>query len=195
MPGRFIVLEGPDGAGTTLHSRLLAESFEVNNQPVLLTAEPTAGPIGSWIRALLQQKEAMPADALQLLFCADRAWHMETQIIPALEAGKTVICDRFALSTLVYGSSVGLDSDWLTTINEKFLQPDCTILALPPFEVCLERLARRAEHDMFEEPELLRAVYNAYRHYADTHPEIQVVDTSGRKEDTAAQILSLVSSL
>jgi dTMP kinase len=194
MHGKFIVIEGPDGAGTTSHAQLLEENLRAQGIATLLTAEPTPGPIGKWIRVLLKGEEPMPSDALQILFCADRAWHIQHDIKPALEAGKTVICDRYALSTIVYGSALGHDAAWLTAINDGFLKPDLLILTLPPYETCLERVSRRSENDIFEEPKLMRTIYDGYRSYADTHPHVHVVDTSGSKENTAAAILALTQA-
>ncbi len=96
-PVSFIVLEGPDGGGTTTHSARLAQHLRAAGTDVLLTAEPSDGSIGTHISSILDEHRPMPADALQLLFCADRAQHLAQVIEPALREGKTVICDRYAL--------------------------------------------------------------------------------------------------
>jgi len=166
MHGRFIVIEGPDGAGTTLHAKLLAERLQQDGRKVLLTAEPTDNPIGTWIRTILRGREILPADALQLLFCADRAWHVAQVIRPALQEGTIVISDRYALSTVAYGTVQGLDTQWLQSIGDGFAQPDCTILALPPIQVALERLGRREAHDIFEQREVQERLHDVYRDLA-----------------------------
>ena len=192
MKGRFIVLEGPDGSGTTLHSRLLAERLQKEGVPVLVTAEPTDGPIGRFIRMLLKGEERVPSSALQLLFTADRAWHVENVIRPALAEGKTVISDRYAPSTIAYGMALGLDQDWLKNLNKEFIQPDREIFALPPLAVCLERLGRREERDILEQENLQEKIHAAYAALAKEDRSIAVIDTSGAKEDVAEQILSAV---
>ena len=87
MTGKFIVFEGPDGSGTSYHSRMLAQTLRNEGKNVLLTAEPTSGPIGTLIRTTLKEGDGFPAESLQLLFCADRAWH-QREIRSALERGE-----------------------------------------------------------------------------------------------------------
>lgn len=188
----FIVLEGPDGAGTTKHSAILADRLTRKGREVVLTAEPSDGSIGTFIRSLLKPPtgaRAMPIpspQALQLLFCADRADHVDRIIAPALATGKTVICDRYSLSTIVYGSAQGLDVEWLDAINAAFPQPDRIILLLPPYSVCSERIGRRATHDLFEEDSFAKIVYDGYREIED--PLMPVIDTEGKVEEVAEQV-------
>ena len=194
MPAKFIVFEGPDGAGTTLHSRLLVKRLENEGHKVLLTAEPTDGPIGKFIREKLKKPvgansyTSLPANALQLLFTADRAWHLATVIEPALKDGKIVICDRYIPSTLIYGEALGLPIQWLKDLNKNFIQPDQLFFLLPLFEVCLERLSRRTERDSFEQEELQRRVYEGYERMAKQDSTIRIFDTAGDKEAVARTI-------
>ncbi len=192
MTPSFIVLEGPDGSGTSLHSRLLAERLQREGHDVLLTTEPSDSAIGIWIRTLLKEKTTMDPAALQLLFCADRADHIATVIKPAIAAGKTVICDRYAPSTLIYGDVLGLDVDWLEDINAQFVQPDVTLFTLPPFEVCQERLSRRDERDLFEGTDFQRRIYEAYEKYVAEDQAVIVVDTSGEKAAVADEIFEKI---
>lgn len=184
--GKFIVLEGPDGAGTTKHSELLAERFQKEGHDVVLTAEPTDGAIGEQIRNILHSGVLPSAAALQLLFCADRADHIARVIEPALQAGKTVISDRYALSTVVYGTAQGLDPTWLTSVNAAFPKPDVTFLLLPPFEVCAERINRRKSRDAFEVDTFQKQVYQQYASLKDQ--ALIRIDTSGPKEKVAEEI-------
>lgn len=186
MNGRFIVLEGPDGSGTTMHVALLAERLRNEGKTVLQTCEPTQGPVGQFIREHLK-KESLPADTLQLLFTADRAWHLQKDVLPALERGETVISDRYWLSTVVYAEALGINADALQQLNQTFIQPDVQIILLPPFEICQERLGRRAERDILEEDSLQKLVYNGYTEKAKTMG-IPLVDSSGTIEETAALI-------
>jgi dTMP kinase len=182
----LIVLEGPDGAGTTRHSKLLAERLMKEGRDIILTAEPTDGPIGVQIRSMLQGKRLPDAAAVQLLFCADRADHIARIITPALAAGKTVITDRYALSTIVYGAAQGLDRGWLSSINAAFPKPDIIFLLLPPYEVCAERVRRRATKDQFEADAFQRKVYAQYE--AARNSEMHLIDSSGKLEDVAEEI-------
>jgi len=193
MNGTFIVLEGPDGSGTTTHAGLLADRLSARGAECLLTWEPTDGPIGLSIRESLK-KGGLPASALQLLFCADRAWHIENVIQPALEQGKIIICDRYALSTLVYGVALGLDGSWLETLNNKFIQPDVQMVLLPPYEATFERVGLRATKDILEEETLMKKVYDAYAYEAKRQGLI-VIDTSAELNSVAGRIESIVMKI
>lgn len=190
----FIVLEGPDGAGTTTHAALLAESLRKKGNQVLLTAEPSTGPIGSFIRQQLAAHSIPSPAALQLLFVADRAWHVETVILPALRANTIVVCDRFALSTLMYGTALGLDPQWLRSINSQFPLPDKEIITLPAFEVCMQRIAKRSTTDVFEQPRMARQVYEAYAEWATSNGK-HIVDTSKDQLSVAKDIELIVNDL
>lgn len=190
----FIVLEGPDGSGTTKHVELLVARLQKLQKPVLGTAEPSGGPIGKSIREFLSSGE-LPPDALQLLFTADRADHVHRCIAPALGAGTAVVSDRYFHSTIAYGEALGLPSSWLQSMNTNFVQPSCVIFALPPFAVCQERLGRRATKDTLEGDELQRKVYDRYVALAKEDPRIHTVDTSGEKEVVHETIWDIVAPL
>lgn len=125
----FIVFEGPEGAGkSTLAARLAQEIGE----RAVVTREPGSGEFGLAIRRLLLEGGGIPPWSELFLFLADRANHVETVIRPALQAGKTVLCDRYADSTVVYqGHARGLDLDFLRAANHMAtggLIPDVTVL-------------------------------------------------------------------
>ncbi len=110
-PGLFITFEGGEGSGKSTQARLLAEAFEQANQPCLLTREPGGTPQSEAIRQLVVTGDAdrwMPISEL-MLFQAARVEHYYHKILPALEVGRAVVCDRFADSTRVYqGIAKGL---------------------------------------------------------------------------------------
>lgn len=185
---QFIVLDGPDGSGTSTHSALLAKKLESHGHDVLLTAQPSDGPIGQEVRHILNGKHDISPDALQLLFCADRAQHVAETIAPALDAGKTVVCDRYSYSTLVYGEALGLDRGWLQGVNDAFLTPDLTIIALPPLKVCLERIGIRGTEDILEGQSLQTKVYQGYANISGEN--IVTIDTSADIESVSEMIWS-----
>lgn len=193
MKGKFIVLEGPDGSGTTTHSKLLAQALRAEGKDVLLTAEPTDSTIGKFIREQLSSKTIESPSALQLLFCADRAWHIEKVIKPALAAGKTVISDRYVISTLIYGEALGLDPDWLVRVNTPFLEPDIMIIALPPLHICLERIMKRKQLDVFENTRFQKLVYDLYEKAGVEDESAIVIDTGGERKDVSSLILDAVN--
>lgn len=194
MKGQFIVLEGPDGSGTTTHSDILAKKLAREGRDVILTAEPTDSAIGRFIREQLKNKSIPSPTALQLLFCADRAWHIEHVIKPALEEGKTVISDRYVISTLIYGEALGLDPDWLLSVNTPFVEPDIMMIALPPLHVCLERINKRKQLDVFENTAFQKKIYDLYEKAGADDDSVQVIDTSGTQEEAAKRIFDAVNA-
>jgi len=141
--GVFIVIEGLDGSGKTTQAMLLAEKLS-RTYRVHLTAEPSRGKIGTFIReGILYEQVRLPVEAEALLFAADRIEHMQTELKPALDEGKIVICDRYTYSTLAYQGSAGLSLDWIKTTNARALQPDFAIFIDVSPEKVLERLQRK----------------------------------------------------
>ena len=145
--GRFVTLEGPDGAGKSAALAALASSLGAAGRAVTMVREPGGTPLGEAIRVILMDgrlQHSGPADAL--LFNAARAQLVATVIRPALDRGELVICDRYADSTLAYqgyGSGVALGAlRALATVSTGGLVPDRTILFDVPVEVGLERRLR-----------------------------------------------------
>lgn len=189
MKSLFIVLEGPDGAGTTTHAKLLAERLESEGHEVVLTMEPTEGEYGKKVREALcgggVARYAPTPEEIQQLFCADRAEHVTQVIQPALRAGKIVICDRYIPSTLIYGEASGVSRALLEEWNVGFPAPDLLFLLLPPFEAAWKRVEKRDERDAFEQEVFQRKVYEGYMRYASEHPKVRVIDTAKTKEESA----------
>ena len=155
MPGLFITLEGPEGAGKTLQAERLAGALRERGARVRLTREPGGTRLGEEIRSIvlaraLDGDAGIAARADALLFNAARAQLVAEVIQPALEAGDTVICARFADSTLAYqGYGAGLPLDELraiAAIATAGLVPDLTILLDVPPEVGLARKAAEARN-------------------------------------------------
>ena len=148
-PGRFIALEGGEGAGKSTQARLLAQALEARGIAVVLTREPGGTPGAEAIRALLlgTEGEGWGPRAEALLFAAARADHVERLIRPALAVGTWVICDRFLDSSRAYqGGGGGLrDADILALhqIGSEGLLPDITLLIEVSPEVAAARLALR----------------------------------------------------
>src|SRR5674476_252166 len=141
--GIFIVIEGLDGSGKTTQAKFLAKKLEKTHK-VLLTAEPSLGKIGTFIREdCLYEDKRLPTEAEALLFAADRIEHMKNEISPALDEGKLVICDRYVYSSLAYQGSAGLSGDWIKTINARALEPDFAIFIDVSPERVLGRLHRQ----------------------------------------------------
>lgn len=115
----FITLEGGEGAGKTTLLNRLAAQLESQGRPTLTTREPGSGSIGPTIRRLILESATMVPAAELFLFLADRANHVAEVIMPSLLAGRVVLCDRFADSTVVYqGAARGYELDMLIELNQ-----------------------------------------------------------------------------
>lgn len=163
---RFITFEGGEGSGKTTQIKLAADWFRERGIPALSTAEPGGTPLGRKIRELLLNRGSwtIGAEAELLLFAAARAQHVRETILPALEAGQWVLCDRFADATLAYqGFGRGLDAGFIRTLNAfsaQALKPEMTLLFDLPVEAGLARAKKRAAggrpeaaEDRFEQEE------------------------------------------
>jgi dTMP kinase len=141
--GNFFVIEGLDGSGKTTQAKLLSKRLYQSHK-VWLTAEPSRGKTGTFIRDYcLYGEKRLPTEAEALLFAADRVEHMYSEILPALEEGKIVVCDRYVYSSLAYQGSAGLSLDWIRTINARALQPDFAFFIDVAPERVIERLQRK----------------------------------------------------
>ncbi len=196
----FITLEGGEGAGKTTQIGLLADWLtETLGKAVLTTREPGGTTLGKSLREMLLAPGQGPAPVTELLlYAADRAEHVATVILPALEAGKVVLCDRFIDSTCAYqGYGRGLDLNVIAQLNEIAtggLMPDLTLwLKLEP-EI---GLSRRIERDRLEAAGLAfhQRVYEGFTAIADHEPQrVIAIDASQSVETVAASIRSAVQA-
>jgi len=195
----FIVFEGIDGSGTTTQCELLVGYIEELGYPVVRTREPGGTPFGEKIRKLfLDPAEEICFSTEMFLCAAARAQHVNEVIAPALQAGMTVVCDRFIASSLAYqGYGRRLGVDVVQQVNSyavgEYL-PDLTIYLDLPVEVARQRRENRAGRpdrlervgDLFQE-----TVRLAYRELAGQHPETALVLDGTLDRDTlAAEIQS-----
>ncbi|MCW1298000.1 MAG: dTMP kinase [Candidatus Parvarchaeota archaeon] len=196
MKGAFIVFEGPDGAGLSTQAELLDKYLRKKGYKVVLTKEPTIGLIGGLIKAALKNEWKTSPLAMQLLFTADRAHHIDMEILPAIDKGKIVISDRYFFSTFAYGEASGLDVEWLKKLNSKFPMPDLTIFIDVPVDVSIERIkASRFEMELFEEKEKLEKIRKAYLKIAEIYNSDKTVVIDGTKsvEEIHAKIVKIVA--
>lgn len=146
---QFISLEGGDGTGKTTQLKALEKHLLSRGQACLVTREPGGTALGRLIRRVLLETGGQPvtSPAELFLYLADRAQHVQEVILPALKAGRIVICDRYTDSTLAYqGYGRGLDLELLRRLNDianSGVQPDLTLLLDCPVELGLSRTAQR----------------------------------------------------
>lgn len=166
--GLFIVLEGPDGAGISTQTALLHSGLTQRDLKAIATKEPTSGPIGSVIRQALTHRLVYPPsapigdDVMALLYSADRLDHLRADILPRLEAGTHVVCDRYRLSSYAYqGTSLG--QDWVRALNNRSIAPDITFFIDVPPEISQQRIEARGGYvELYETDERLRPIYANY---------------------------------
>lgn len=169
VAGRFIVLEGIDGSGTTTQGRALVACLEEAGIAARFTWEPSSGPVGCMLRQLLTGSAEVSRDwdCMALLFAADRLDHVSRDIRPALAQGITVVCDRYDLSSLAYQSATASTESaampWIRTLNQRALRPDLTlVLDVDPDLAEARRAVRGAPTDLFERRDLQRRLAEIY---------------------------------
>ena len=202
MKPLFITVEGIEGAGKSSNIAFAENLLRSHGHDVLLTREPGGTPLGEELRQLLLGHKHDGMDDLTelLLMFAARAEHLHNKILPALEAGKWVICDRFTDATYAYqGGGRQLDTSAITTL-ENLVQgsrrPDLTLLLDLPVETGLARAAKRSEPDRFERQKLdfFQRVRDAYLQIARQQPaRVKVVDASLELDRVQEQISDILT--
>lgn len=204
--GRFITLEGIEGAGKTTVAQLVNDWLTARSIPVRMTREPGGTPLAERVRNIVLERgpEPLSAEAETLLMFAARSIHLENLIRPALAGGHWVICDRFTDATRAYqGSGRGVDAGWIEDLARRVLQglvPDCTLLLDLPVEVGLARARRRSgvAADRFEaqHEEFFERVRAAYLEIARREPQrMHVIDASAPLEAVQQQVTAALESL
>jgi dTMP kinase len=195
-PGFFIDIEGLDGSGASTQVRLVSQRLRSMGLKPYLTKEPTKGPIGKLVRSALKGEfNSLPPSSVQMLFAADRGRHLEGEIIPRLKKGEMVITDRYAWSSVAFGS-LDLDKEWLFGLNKDFILPDLTIFIEVSPGVCLERIAKERETlELFERRKDFADVWDTYHYLATKYwwAKIVVIDGEQPVEKITEEILSAIS--
>ncbi|MGA0333406.1 MAG: dTMP kinase [Kiritimatiellia bacterium] len=197
LPGKFLSLEGGEGCGKSTQALRLQHTLEQKGISVVMTREPGGTPTGEMIREILQHHasgENITPVAEVLLFAASRAQHVQNVILPALRAGKWVICDRFVDSSLAYqAGGRDLNFDQILQVNEIALGgcwPDCTLWFDLPLQESRQRMTDRgAAPDRFESEagSFHERVLKAYARIQAQFPErIQRID-AGRPVEAVAE--------
>ncbi|HLG85703.1 MAG TPA: dTMP kinase [Alphaproteobacteria bacterium] len=200
--GRLITLEGGEGAGKSTQARRLAEWLRQRGVAVELTREPGGSPGAEEIRALLVTGEPGRWDPLSelMLHYAARRDHMVRTIVPTLDAGRWVVCDRFIDSTLAYqGYGLGIPIDTITGVRRAVMgdfEPDLTLILDVDLETGRERTASRAGGE--DRYERMGAAFHAriregFRKIAADEPNrCVIVPTGGPVDEVAATIAAAV---
>lgn len=204
--GRFITLEGIEGAGKSTVARLVCDWLTARSIGVRLTREPGGTPLAERVRQVVLERgeETLTPVTETLLVFSARAIHLENLIRPTLARGEWVVCDRFTDATRAYqGSGRGVDPGWidaLATVVHGDLRPDCTLLLDLPPAVGLERARRRSgvAADRFEaETEaFFTRVREGYLEVARREPHrVKVVNAALELQAVQAQVVSVLEGL
>lgn len=211
IEGHFIVLEGIDGSGTTTQTSRLSDSLRARGLPAHTTREPSDGPIGVLIRQILTGRVVTPGPhgvrpptwaTMAALFAADRLDHLEAEILPNLNDGVTVVCDRYDHSSVAYqtvSSGRGEDaSAWVLELNGRARRPDLTlVLDVSPEVAAGRRGTRSGGPELYEVSDMQVALADFYGKIDELFPDDRIVhidanqDVEGVAEAIWAEVLQL----
>ena len=199
MKGKFITFEGCEGSGKSTQVKLFCEYLDKNGVEYLLTREPGGTKIAEKIRGIILDVEnaEMSNETEALLYAAARAQHVSEKIIPALNEGKLVICDRYIDSSLAYQAYArGLGYDYVSSVNSYAFNncmPNYTVfLNIGPTEAFI-RKGGQDKDDRLEQAGLKfhEEVYKGYKKVIEKDPErFLLIDCSGEIENTHTNIIN-----
>lgn len=200
--GKFVSFEGCEGSGKSTQLRLLAERLDRDGVSYVMTREPGGSAISEQIRKIILDGNnmAMCDECEALLYAAARIQHLKDTVIPALEAGKLVICDRFVDSSLAYqGAARGLGTEYVAGINSLAIEkysPDLTVFLDIPPDKAFSRKHGADENDRMEKQglEFHKRVYEGYVGLFEKYPRICAVECGGSKYDTHENIMTLLKN-
>ena len=199
--GKFLVLEGIDGSGTTTQLDRAVAYVSSLGHPAVATREPSAGPIGRLLREALLGRLGMPNGAgmdgrsMALLFAADRVDHLQREVEPHLAAGTTVISDRYLLSSLAYQAEEA-ERDWVLGLARGILRPDLTLLLDLPIDVAAKRReAAGRPLERYDADSYLAKVSANYRALACQDSSVVVLNGAMSKDEVADAMCLAISPL
>ena len=195
------MVEGLDGSGKSTQA---AKIFQYLNEPqnklifglkgVHLTREPTSNLIGGLIRSQLSHDWRSSQECLQLLFGADRAYHLEKEVLPLLRKGIAVVCDRYFFSSFAYGGTTPKMMRWLLEINKNFLMPDLTFFLDVSPKTCIERIeGERYTVTLFEKEKELARVRKNYLKLAKEFKNFFVIRGEESAEEVTKEIFAILN--
>ncbi|BDZ75367.1 MULTISPECIES: dTMP kinase [Methylophaga] len=205
MIGKFISIEGIEGAGKSTQIQFIKTYLERFNQTVVVTREPGGTPLAEEIRELLlkPREERMSDDTELLLMFAARAQHINQVILPALSEGKWVVCDRFVDATFAYqGAGRGIHEERIAALSEwtlAGLKTDLTLLFDLPVDVGQQRVNQRLlQKDRFEQEktDFFEKIRHCYLERAAAEPErIQIIDAEKSITAIEQQVSNILDKL
>ncbi len=200
--GKFIVFEGTDGSGKSTQIRLLSQYLQNKGVPVFITHEPTASTIGEVLRACMSGGMDTDERAIALLFAADRLDHIQGVggIKEKLDAGYTVLCDRYYFSSFAYNGGI-VPLEWVIELNRpamQLLRADLTVFLDVNVEEAMRRVFRRSERERYETVERQMLTREKYLEVFERFKEeenIAIVASETTKEATQEKVRALAVKL
>ncbi len=202
--GRFITFEGTEGVGKSTQLQNAADTLESLGVEFIVTREPGGTPMAESIRELLLAPREEPVNEMTelLLMFAARAQHLHTRILPALAAGKWVLCDRFTDATFAYqGGGRGVPKERIAILESLVqgeVRPDHVILLDAPVETGMARARSRGELDRFEQEavEFFQRIRNTYLERATAAPaNYHIVNAALPLEQVSEGVTGLLRAL
>lgn len=202
LPGLLVAFEGADGVGKTTQAHLCADALNARGTAALFLYEPTReSEWGLRLRELMKSGRGTPLEEFEL-FKKDRAYDVETNILPALAAGKVVCIDRYYLSSMAYQGALGvaeLSPERIRRENEAFApEPDLLLYFDMPLEDALRRItANRGEAlNTFEQADYQQRVRNVYaQSVISNFKNAAIIDASGTPEEVAQAVMVQVQKI
>jgi len=202
-PGKFIALEGIDGSGKTVEAHLLAKALKKQGKKVFLTKNPTNGPLGRFIRKMLQGKIDIPLVSFQYVFSADRQVQ-QLDIVEHLKKGDIVISDRYFWSSVAYGVADKEGADYensakqeviaqsILSMYNQFIVPDITFYLDASIETGLSRRHDTdKEKELYENTEKLKKIEKGYKWLLQEFPkEFTIIDAERTKKEVHKEIMT-----
>ena len=199
--GKFLVLEGIDGSGTTTQLDRVVSYVGSLGYAAVATREPSTGPVGRLLREALLGHLGMPDGAgldgrtMALLFAADRIDHLQREVEPQLASGTTVVSDRYLLSSLAYQAEEA-EREWVLSLARSILRPDLTLFLDLPIEVAAQRRqAAGRPIERYDADSYLAKVAANYRALARQDPMVVTLDGAASKDEVTAAMCRAIASL
>ena len=198
--GLFITFEGADGSGKSTQLKMTADFFQKKGYEVVSSRDPGGTPLGVKIREILLHHEGKIADKCELfLYLADRAQHVDQKIIPALNEGKVVLCDRYIDSSVAYqGYARGLDKEEIIMLNNivtKSYLPDLTFVFDVSTDVAQTRVGTTKDRLESEAKEFHQKVRFGFLELAKQFPDrIKVIDANQEIENVYFDVIKILEN-